>query len=428
MENLVKAGLFGNGLTPVRTPALVDRYNECLKFLGLDPTTLDAFDIDGIGWSPQIAQALGDNYYLTRGSADQLAIILSPDQRHKPIYFPFTSFDRQLMCAYFDAFSSAISDITSTSGICLHIDSEMTDYESPADLLLIDYVMVRTIADDLTKGAQEQKNLVQEFGASDLAWFDPKLRQKIAESSALWGDMRFRQVEIGDWRFDGLSSFFTRAFDGVFIFRQMEGGRDIVVLENDSGKKPRIKDTDVYFVSDKNLLTRLKEEGLIEIDLEWYSRNMAILSEKRDCIIADVLSAFLPNINIAELNSAQLRGHLDDLKNELPKVFFDLERLIRQLDRGKTPEYDDLSLDLRLVLLHPSSSLDDNLREVVGRLIARLQPRSLLCTFTYDKNLFYERYESWPESKKVWAIRELLRNYKPQMHQLSEKHLAASIS
>ena len=80
-------------LVEVSSPALVKRYNAALESLGLKPTKLSSFHLDGRGWSPEIANEQ-TNDYLSHGPANALAIILSPDQRDKPLYAPSTSFDK----------------------------------------------------------------------------------------------------------------------------------------------------------------------------------------------------------------------------------------------------------------------------------------------------------------------------------------------
>ena len=51
MNLLRESGLFGAGLVLVHTPKLVSRYNACLQAIGVAPTQLASFSIDGIGWS-----------------------------------------------------------------------------------------------------------------------------------------------------------------------------------------------------------------------------------------------------------------------------------------------------------------------------------------------------------------------------------------
>ena len=55
MQKLKQAKLYRNELIPV-SGKLVERYNKCLVKLGFTKTKLKTFSIDGIGWSPEIAE------------------------------------------------------------------------------------------------------------------------------------------------------------------------------------------------------------------------------------------------------------------------------------------------------------------------------------------------------------------------------------
>lgn len=54
MKKLRNAGLFGGDMVTL-SGSLAKRYNECLAMLGVTPTKLKIFSIDGIGWSPELA-------------------------------------------------------------------------------------------------------------------------------------------------------------------------------------------------------------------------------------------------------------------------------------------------------------------------------------------------------------------------------------
>ena len=55
MQKLRDANLYNSDLLRV-SGSQVQRYNRCLEQLGIKPTTLKTFSIDGMGWSPEIAE------------------------------------------------------------------------------------------------------------------------------------------------------------------------------------------------------------------------------------------------------------------------------------------------------------------------------------------------------------------------------------
>ena len=166
MEKLRAAGLIGGGLVPL-AGALAKRYNKCLELMGISPSALGSFEVDAMGWSPQIAEEKGDQYYLNSGDANVNAIIISPDQQDKPAHMPTHSFDRDLMNAVFVAYGKEIRDITKDSGLCLNFNQKIDSFYESFDLLRYDTVTVSfKLLDALDVKKLEQlfliKKLIQE--------------------------------------------------------------------------------------------------------------------------------------------------------------------------------------------------------------------------------------------------------------------------
>ena len=75
MQKLKEANLYNHELIPV-SGKLVERYNECLTKLGFLPTKLTHFHIDGMGWSPEIAEEKDNINYLNNGEANLHGILI----------------------------------------------------------------------------------------------------------------------------------------------------------------------------------------------------------------------------------------------------------------------------------------------------------------------------------------------------------------
>ena len=65
-------------LLRIEEPHLVERYNKALAAFGLPPTKQTGFDIDRSGFSPEIAEELGDPHYLDPNQVNRRFIILTP--------------------------------------------------------------------------------------------------------------------------------------------------------------------------------------------------------------------------------------------------------------------------------------------------------------------------------------------------------------
>ena len=134
MQKLKDANLYRNELIPI-SGKLVERYNKCLVKLGFTATKLISFSIDGIGWSPEIAEEKEQVFYLNNGEANSHAIIITPLQKGLPIYNPFHSYDAELMKLVFKTYSKKIQNITRDSALYLDFDQNIDVFYEPLDVL-----------------------------------------------------------------------------------------------------------------------------------------------------------------------------------------------------------------------------------------------------------------------------------------------------
>ncbi len=408
---IVRSKLFGAGLVPVDTAELVKRYNDCLAELGIAPTSLPSFAVDGIGWSPEVAREKGDMLYLSAGIANPMGIIITANQRNKPIYFPFNSYDRAMMDQYYARYKGEIADITTTRGICLSIDQELTTYERPGDLRLVEYIIVRSSSGTLGTEARRQQSLVNTLLTSDLGWTDAGLRQEIAQSAADFGDLRFRRVEIPDFRFDDLRTFSTRAFGGVFVIQTLDQKCKLLLLEDESHVREDSWKSDIHALRSPTTIDLLVKERLLEINIPWYQAYPQVLAALKEGLTAEIICAADPAVHYGELNSMQKKQRLAELGSKVWDVYHELERLILRLHSTSIPAADDLSRDLRLILLRPNRTLPFAEQQVLRQVLHRVTPTDLVQMYADDKNLFIERYQGWPKSKQEWAVERVYQDY-----------------
>lgn len=414
---LEKVGLYGDGLVPVATPSLVGRYNETLDDLGLPPTELSEFHVDGMGWSPEIAAERGRRHYLSHGMAHPLAVVVTPDQRNKPVYAPFASYDRRLMKTFFDQFLPEIADITRDTALWLDLDCHLSRFSSPRDLLLVNYVTVRSHAGRLTKAAREQRALVDRFQNEELGWFDAGLRSQIVESAKEHGDLRFRRLYIPDLRFDEVQTFYTGLFGGLFVLRNLKRAEHLLILqEGEELRKLGKRQVNAWLLDDSRLVAVLLEEEAVDVDMEWYRQNLGALREKLEYLAGETICLADPEVDFGALTPPQRHQRIAALGAAVPETYFELERLIVRLERGRVDPR-DLSKELRLILLHPHDRFEPGgiERDVVWQLLCRLSPLDFLRLYVADKDAFFKAYRSWPESKKRWAARRIAGTYRAKM-------------
>jgi len=237
--------------------------------LGFTETKLKTFHVDGMGWSPEVAEEKEDLHYLNNGEANPHGIIISPLQKGKPVYLPFHSFDRDIMKFVFKIHDKKIKDITRDCAICLDFDQGIDAFYEPLDVLKYDKVTIHFhLINNLKNVQKEQKKLVKTFNSGN-NFIDEALHQQLLESAKTYGDLRTRDLDLHELEF-ATDSFYTRSFGGVFVLRDFI--KPIVVFEDKTWYKEAIKDTNydvlIYHIAQPELMDKLRDHVIIEYDLE----------------------------------------------------------------------------------------------------------------------------------------------------------------
>lgn len=412
MHRLKEKGLWGVGLVPIRTPAMVKRYNGCLLDIGIKPTELKSFQIDGIGWSPQIAEEKGDDCYLSHGEANQFAILLSPDQEGKPIYAPAHSFDFELMAEVFRVARKQIANLTAETGLWLDIDQQIDHYHSPLDLLMLEGIRVKpTTIDRIIQAAVEQRQLVSQFREDNDLWMDGAARAKLIHSATVYGDLRYKPCIIPEIPFQNVANFYSRAFGGLFLFRDLPGllgSSNLMILEDARRHDSIIDRHDWIFASrDVALYKYLIKRKLAIIDPEKFRADPQLLASLKENLLADALFRYGDNnYNLADATDAQKKRVARDLGPRLPEVYFEIDAFSKRLRDGEA-KVSDLSKDLSRLLVRPREELTASLKQVVWMALMKLNPHSVEYLYQYSRLQFYSMYKGWPDERKRWALARL---------------------
>lgn len=412
MDKLKQAKLYGSGLVPL-SGSLAKRYNECLAMLGVKATTLSHFNIDGMGWSPEVAKEKDNNYYLNIGDANPNAIIISPAQKGKPVFMPSHSFDRDVMHAVFTAYSKQISDITKDSALCVHLDQQVDAFYEPFDLLKYEHIRVSfQLLNRLEDQQKEQEKLVDLFHEGN-NFIDRQLHQKLLDSAKKYGDLRGRKLHLEPLALT-ISSFYTRAFGGVFLLRDFI--KDIMVFEDEEMFKKAIKDTHhdvmLFHISHDELMTTLTNHFIAEIDLNSTTKtpNYVRIKSHR---FAEMLKEVDHPINEILSNPFLHKKYLNELSLEDRKKLMGLELYLEKLAVNNQTKREDIVEEILYKSLHkPHSSLEPEHQELVWKLLNKIAPVDPLHLFWYDKEDFYSTYKTWKPSYQDWVIEMILKEIK----------------
>ena len=410
MNKLKQANLYRSELIPV-SGKLVECYNKCLKTLGFTQTKLKSFYIDGVGWSPEVAEEKKNVQYLNHGDANPHGIIISPLQKGKPVYLPFHSFDREMMQHVFRTHGQKINDITRDSAICIDFDQDIDVFYEPLDILKYDDVSITfRLIDNLEDIQKKQLKLIDKFKTGN-NFIDEGIHQELLESAKTYGDLRDRDLSLHPLHFT-TGSFFTRAFDGVYLLRDFI--KPIIVFESKEVYKEAIKDTVhdilIYHITQPELVDKLKDHIIIECNLE-----SIVKTPNYDRIKKFELSQFLKKTEhpIKDIlnNKVLFKSYLNKIDIKARKQVMGVELYLEKLERSNAYKVEDMIEKSMYFALHqPHSSLSAEHRDLIHKLLINIAPKDVLFLYWYDKEQFYKSYETWDDSFRDWVIERISNN------------------
>lgn len=409
MQKLVDAYLYMDELLPV-SGKLVERYNQCLTKLGFEGTKLEKFSIDGIGWSPEIAEEKQEMHYLSNGEANQHGILITPLQKGKPIYNPFHSFDRELMKFVFRIHGEKINEITRDSAICLDFDQGIDAFYDPLDLLKYDKINICFhLLNNMDQYRKKQMALIAEFNNGN-NFIDESIHLKLLESARTYGDLRFRDFEIHDIQHDS-GSFYTKAFGGVYILRDFI--TPILIFENLEAHQLAIQDTIqdvlIYHISQPELIDKLKDHLIIECNLEEVVDTERYERIKKYMFYKVLDKPAHPARKILE-DSVLFKSYLNKIDLQSLKKVNGVEIYLERLERSNQYKIEDMvDPDFHNALHYPHSSLKPLHQDLIWKLLVNISPLDVLHLYWYDKKSFYKEFEKWDDSFKDWSI-DVIRN------------------
>jgi len=407
MQKLKDANLYRSKLIPI-SGKLVDRYNKCLKKLGLKETKLNKFSIDGMGWSPEISEEKKNRYYLSNGESNPHAIIISPKQYKKPVYMPVHTFDRDMMNLVFKTYVDKINDITRDSAICIDFDQGIDTYYEPLDVLKYKTIKIRFhLIDNLNKVRLEQLELIEKFKRGN-NFIDENIHSELLNSAKKYGDLRHRDLTLNDLVFE-TNSFYTKSFGGTFVLRDFIS--PIVVFQDMKWYKEAIKDTfhDVilFHISQPELMEKLRDHIIIAYDLE-----ESIKSERYERIKKFMFAGLLKDVThpLRDILNDELlfKSYLNKMDIDSRKRVMSVERYLEKLETSNQYKIADIvDNDLFEALHEPHSSLHPKQQDLIWKLLVNISSMDPLYLYWYDKLLFYKNYEEWDESLKDWVIEQI---------------------
>lgn len=409
MQKLKEANLYRSELISV-SGKLVERYNQCLLKLGFTETKLTSFYIDGIGWSPEIAEEKKDLYYLNNGEANPHCILITPLQKGLPVYNPFHSFDRELMKLVFKRHQQKIENITRDSAICLDFDQQIDVFYEPLEVLKYREITVSfRLINNLDQAKKEQLELVELF-KKDNNFINESIHEKLLASAKKYGDLRERDLDLEDVVFN-VSSFYTKAFGGIYVLRDLV--LPILVFEDENTYKEAINDTShnvlMYHISQPELVVKLRDYSIAECDLE-SSITLNRYERIKKMLFSEYVNDDQHPIGAILEDKMLFKSYLNKVDIAIRKKVMGLERYLEKVKTHIRTRIKDVVDDEMYFALHsPHSSLRPSDQDLIWKLLVNISSKDVLFLYWYDKEEFYKQYKTWSDTKKDWVI-ETIKN------------------
>lgn len=404
MKHLLTRGLMYGNLVPVNTPVWVERYNRALNHLTGRTTKLTEFHIDISGFSPEVADEVGDPLYLNHDGVNRQFILLSTEQKTAPLLAMKFSTARGILRQFIEANEPQLLSLTARDAVAGELVNSVLTVDKPARLFDIRKI---TITADTTKGTLSTARILRDridmFKTQPNGWWDDALIEEMISLSRETGDVSRYPVSLSSAEFDQ-QNFWTSHFGGLYVFRDVTHPAAIARMDKTSLGSLPIPYT--FDFSDRAQIAKfLMLNGLAEPLAQGQDRSTAtILREKMGFILIDAVTAsggVLPE-------SPDFRRLARQFADQLPQEWHGLAALLRWAENdGPWP---------RITSDHPAffytlraSGHQD--RDLVNMLLSELAPMDFRQLFICHKEAFYAAYAQWPEAKKAFVAQHLEKDY-----------------
>ena len=420
MERLIDNELmYGNMLT-INQPHMIARYNAALAALGLQKTERDTISIDATGYSPEVAEEIGNPAYLDPDGVNRRFIILTPEQGRLPVTNINFSYTTDLVHAFFEENADALEVLTLKDVVYGEIDNSTYVIDDLQDILSIKRVefIVRT-ADNLLQKAQQILRLVDRFQEEHDSWRNDALINEILELAKATGDPRSNELVPRKTKFEQ-RSFWTRHFGGIYVFHDEDDTGAVVIGEPDKPEfalgQPGLKRY-LPLKAYEDIYTYLYVTDRVELwNAAWLDRTDILELRMKQYIYA-ALARANPRMNLVDLDDTWVKTWVRDNFENLSDdgAFPFLTRMRKSAFNGSEVNLDDVRPDLRFLTMRANPDHPDHW--VVNRLLSEYVPFDFLTRFIVNKEAFYDDYQSFKSKFRDYVVHMVSTTYFPQRDQ-----------
>ncbi|QDZ00706.1 hypothetical protein FQ775_10095 [Nitratireductor mangrovi] len=412
MDLLRENELIYGRLMRVEEPHLVARYNKALAAFGLKPSELDAFEIDRTGFSPQIAEELGDNHYLDPNEVNRRFIILSPQQAELPVVHTAFSNTSQLMYEFFTRNRRAIDALTIKDVIYGEIEDTVAKVEDIEDLLSINQVEFRVLsAEDVLGKAAELGRLADRLKQDPDAWRDDALLKRMVELATVTGDIRENAL-VPDQVIFRHNAFWTSHFGGLYVF--VDPDVTTVISDPDAPGYRRSRPWQVSYLSSRDhdrVFRFLLDSGRLDLPRESWLGRSGYLEHRAEMAVRKLIRAEEPDTDLTRVDKVWLQTwihrHADLIRRDGTFPFLNAAK--REAAQTGQIDLDEVPSERRFLVVRAKPGHPD--AWLTNRLISDFVPEDFVSRYVFNKQGFYRDYEDMSGNWRHHVVETLKSTY-----------------
>lgn len=391
--------IYGRLLT-VDEPHLIERYNKALKAFGLKPTKRGTIKIDRTGFSPQVAEDLGDTSYLDPNQINRRFIILTPQQIDLPVVHTAFSNTSQLLYEFLTANARVINALTIKDVLYGEIEDSVAKVEDIEDLLSINQVEFRVLsAEDVTGKAAELATLVDRLKQEPEAWRDTAMMEHMVELAKVTGDIR-QNALVPDQVIFRHNAYWTSHFGGLYVF--VDPDMTTVISDPSAPGFRRSRPWQVSYLSlhdAERVIDFLVSTGRVELPRASWIEQSNYLEHRAEMVVRMLIHQGDPKRDLANADRVWLQSwihsHADLINREGTFPFLNAAK--RELAQLGQMKMDDVRPDRRFLLVRAKPEHPD--AWLTNRLISDFVPFDFVSRYIFNKQGFYADYEGF---NAVW--------------------------
>ncbi|MDK1387238.1 hypothetical protein QN224_17650 [Sinorhizobium sp. 8-89] len=412
MKRLLEAELIYGRLLDISEPHLVARYNKALEGFGLKPTALDRFSIDMTGFSPDIADELGDRDYLDPNRVNRRFIVLTPAQVDLPVVHTSFSNTAALMHEFFNANSRAINAVTIKDALYGEIEDSVSVVEDIDDLLSINEVRFRVLsAEDMLGKATELRELVDRLKKIPTAWSDDAMLNRMVELAKVTGDIRQNALVPNELVFRH-EAFWANHFGGVYVF--LDEKTTTVICDPSVPGFRRSRPWQVSYIAINDharIYEFLARTNRLQLPQASWVQESGLFQHRADMIIRGLINDTDPTADPMNADRIWLQTwiHRNAALVSRDGTYPFLQEMTRTIAATGTITMAEVPPENRFLLVRAAPMHPD--QWLVNRLISQLVPRDFVSRFVFDKQGFYDAYERYSEKFREYVVATLTSTY-----------------